>query len=253
MLLLKLTLAPLLIFLVSLAERKWGSAVSGLLVGLPLTTGPVLFILAFELGASFSARTSIGSLLGLPALAVFTLAYARVSRSRGWVPSLLAATVCYVAVAAFLLRLPLRNGAWAFFLACGILLAVLLSFPRALSVATRPQTFGNREVALRMVTAAALVFSLTKIATLLGPATSGAVAMFPVYTSIVAVFNHRKSSALALSALRGAVMGGLGTAAFLVILTGSLGHLPMGFCFLLAVCGAVTVETLLFPYLKRAS
>jgi hypothetical protein len=37
MLLLKLTLAPVLIGLVSLAERKWGAGISGALVGLPLT------------------------------------------------------------------------------------------------------------------------------------------------------------------------------------------------------------------------
>ena len=43
MILLKLIIAPVLIGLVSLAERKWGASVSGLLVGLPLTSGPILF------------------------------------------------------------------------------------------------------------------------------------------------------------------------------------------------------------------
>lgn len=253
MLLLKLTLAPLLILLVSLAERKWGAAVSGLLVGLPLTTGPVLLILSLERGAVFSAHTSVGSLLGLAALAAFALTYARVSRSRGWAPSLLVSTGCYVVVATVLLNQPLRTGTWAFLLACCALVAARLSLPRTLSTEAKPQTFGNGEVVVRMATAAALVFSLTGVATLLGPAVSGAVAMFPIYTSIVAVFNHMKSNAQALSVLKGAVTGGFGTAAFLAILIVSLGSLPTGFCFVLAVAGAAGVEALLFPYLKRAS
>ena len=90
MVLLKLTLAPVLIGLVSIAERKWGARVSGVLVGLPLTSGPVLFILALEQGKFFSAKASIASLMGLVAIAGFTSVYVRVSQTHGWIPSLLA-------------------------------------------------------------------------------------------------------------------------------------------------------------------
>jgi len=41
MLAFKLLLTPALLGLVSLAGRRWGPAVSGWLVGLPLTSGPV--------------------------------------------------------------------------------------------------------------------------------------------------------------------------------------------------------------------
>jgi O-antigen/teichoic acid export membrane protein len=51
---LKLVLTPLLIAAASLARRRWGHAVSGWLLGLPLTSGPVAFFLAIERGASFS-------------------------------------------------------------------------------------------------------------------------------------------------------------------------------------------------------
>ena len=40
MLLLKLTLAPLLVVAATLAAQKWGPRVGGLLLGLPLTTSP---------------------------------------------------------------------------------------------------------------------------------------------------------------------------------------------------------------------
>ena len=37
---LKLTLTPILILTASLASRRWGQAIGGWLVSLPLTTGP---------------------------------------------------------------------------------------------------------------------------------------------------------------------------------------------------------------------
>jgi hypothetical protein len=46
---LKLVLTPTLIGATSLAGRKWGAAVSGWLVGLPLTSGPVALFLALEM------------------------------------------------------------------------------------------------------------------------------------------------------------------------------------------------------------
>ncbi len=46
MLLLKLTLAPLLVAAATLVARKWGPRVGGLLLGLPLTTGPIFLFLA---------------------------------------------------------------------------------------------------------------------------------------------------------------------------------------------------------------
>jgi hypothetical protein len=48
LLLLKLVLTPALIALASLAGRRWGHAVSGWIVALPLTTGPIVFFLGLS-------------------------------------------------------------------------------------------------------------------------------------------------------------------------------------------------------------
>ncbi len=56
--LLKLLLVPTFIGIVSLAGRRWGPTVSGWLVGLPLTSGPVAFFLALEQGNVFAAQAS---------------------------------------------------------------------------------------------------------------------------------------------------------------------------------------------------
>ncbi|MEI8607666.1 hypothetical protein P4S70_00350 [Enterovibrio sp. Hal110] len=48
MLFLKLILAPLFILLISLSGRIWGPSTAGLLAGLPVVGGPILFFIAFE-------------------------------------------------------------------------------------------------------------------------------------------------------------------------------------------------------------
>lgn len=45
---LKLILAPIIIGSASLAGRRWGPAVSGWIVGMPLTSGPVIFFVALR-------------------------------------------------------------------------------------------------------------------------------------------------------------------------------------------------------------
>jgi hypothetical protein len=253
MILLKLSLAPALIGLVSLAERKWGAGISGLLVGLPLTAGPLLFFLTLEQGKSFSARTSIANMMGLVALAAFASVYAHVSRACSWIPSLLAGSATYVATAALLMKLPLVSVAWAFPVACAALMLALLCFPRQRLLTPEFKVSSGREISLRMVMAAGIVFLLTSLARLLGPVASGLLSIFPVYTSILAVFNHMKSSTLAIAVLKGVVAGAFGSAVFFVIVATAQEKLPTGLCFGSATLAAMAVQAILFPYLRPAN
>jgi uncharacterized membrane protein (GlpM family) len=250
MLLLKLIVAPVLILLVSLAERKWGTVVSGLLVGFPMTSGLILYFLALEQGANFSARTSIGSLLSLTAFAAFSFVYGRFSRSCGWLLCVAAGITAYVAGAFLLGMSSVKTGAGAFGLACFALIGARLSFSHTRPNQPDVKTLGNRELVLRMATAAALVFSLTALADVLGPVPSGLIAGFPIYSSILAVFNHMKSSAMAISVLRGIVTGAFGGAVFFVIVALLLGKMSTGSCFMFATCAAVSTQAILFPTLR---
>ncbi|RON08058.1 hypothetical protein BK659_17630 [Pseudomonas brassicacearum] len=49
-LLLKLSLIPGFLLLISLAGKRWGPSVAGWLSGLPVVVGPILFFLAVEQG-----------------------------------------------------------------------------------------------------------------------------------------------------------------------------------------------------------
>ncbi len=104
MLLLKLILTPLLLGGVTLAGRKFGPTVSGWLVGLPLTSGPVSFFLALEQGTVFAAHAAQGTLMGVISLSAFCVAYCWLSLRFGrllcWLGSwavYLAGTLCIYA------------------------------------------------------------------------------------------------------------------------------------------------------------
>ena len=253
MLLLKFFLPSLLICLVSLAERKWGAAISGALLGFPVTGGPVLFFLSWEQGASFSARTAVASLEGLIALAAFALTYSLMARSRGWLASIVVAMLAFLAISAAILELPPGRPGWAF---------SSLAAPcwrRSGPFRVSPPSAGNtndlagRELILRMITAAVLVFALTAVAPLLGPIVSGLAVMVPIYTSILAVFNHVKSGARAMAVLKGLVTGAFSAATFFVIVALFLEKLPNVVCFGLAAIACLAVETILLRYMHKAS
>lgn len=79
----KLIAAPLLLALATLAARRWGTVLGGILIGLPLISGPISVFLAIENGAGFAVETARGALAGTVALAVFTCVYAAVC-PKGW-------------------------------------------------------------------------------------------------------------------------------------------------------------------------
>src|SRR5579862_5576796 len=82
-LILKLILTPALIGAASLAGRRWGPSVSGWLVGLPLTSGPVSFFLALSHGTGFAAAAAVGTLTGTMSQVPFCLTYGWLGRRLG--------------------------------------------------------------------------------------------------------------------------------------------------------------------------
>src|SRR6266498_1499505 len=63
-LVLKLVLAPVIIGSASLAGRKWGHDVSGWIVGMPLTSGPVIFFVALSHDVTFASNAALGVISG---------------------------------------------------------------------------------------------------------------------------------------------------------------------------------------------
>src|SRR4029077_956553 len=98
----KLLLAPLCVIAVSLAGRRWGVAVAGILGGLPVVAGPILVVLTLVHGRAFGAKAAAGTLLGLAALTLFVVVYGKASERIGPVLSLLAGWAAFLLGVTFL-------------------------------------------------------------------------------------------------------------------------------------------------------
>jgi hypothetical protein len=238
----KLLLTPLLIGGASLAGRRWGPAIGGWMVALPLISGPVALFLALDQGLAFGAAAARGSCAGNAALAVCFLAYARVSASRPW-PLALATAIMGWAVVAIAIQPAL---AWPAAAVLAVVAAAVLLALRAMPPPTGAAHHGavpRWEVPLRMVVGTTVVVVLTAAATVLGPGLSGLLAMLPVITLVLSVFTHRRDGAATVADfLRGDLAGLLGTAVFLAIVAGSLESLGIAASFGAATVAAVAIQ-----------
>jgi hypothetical protein len=237
--LLKLVLTPTLIAAASLAGRRWGQGVGGVIVALPLTSGPVALFLVLEQGAAFAAGAALGSMAGALAQGVFCLGYAALA-ARGWGPAFAGGTVAFAATGFVLQRLALPLPALSIVVALGLALAMLV-LPQG-EEGRRPGPPPAWDIPARMIVATVLVLSLTAAAAALGPRLSGLLATFPVYAGILAVFAHRQDGpGPATRALRGLLAGLFSFAAFFAVLAALLEQVGVAGAF-----AAALAVTLLF-------
>jgi len=250
MLAFKLLLAPVLVGLVSLIGRRWGPAVSGWLVGLPLTSGPIALFLALDHGTTFAALAAQGIMLGLISVACFCLAYSWTSLRLNWLGSLLLSW-CAFFVVTFVLEqfsLPLII---AFIGVIATLAISLQLFPRKHVESDLPPKLRG-EVLLRMVTAAAFVLTLTGIAGLLGPQLSGLLTPFPIYATILGAFTHHFQGTEAASRLlRGVLIGTFTFAVFFLIIAATLAREGIVLAFSLAALAALLLHGCSLWFVKK--
>ncbi|HEX6122566.1 MAG TPA: hypothetical protein VFY89_05370 [Ktedonobacterales bacterium] len=241
-LLLKALLTPSLIALVSLAGRRWGPAASGLLVALPLTSGPVLLILALQSGTAFAADAARGIIFGTISVAIFCLAYGWAALRWRWPLALLTGWLVFLAATALLqlVTLPL---ALAFALCVAVMALALAVFPRApddTGVSLPPPPW---DIPARMVVATAFVLLLTGAAPQLGPHLTGLLAPFPIFGTVLTVFTQAQAgTASALRLLRGLLVGLLSFAAFFLV-AGTL-IVPAGIApaFIAAIVATIIIQ-----------
>jgi len=239
---LKLVVTPVLITGATLVGRRWGDAMSGWLVGLPLTSGPVVFFLALDQGNRFAAVAALGVLLGVTSQAVFGLAYVWLGGKRSWTVGVAAGTAFFgLATVLFdVLRLP--PVVEPVLVAISLVIAIAL-MPRNVIRISEAGKAEPADIPLRIAIATGLVVGLTAVAPALGPRLSGLLSPFPLYAAILAVFAHRRDGIDSAAAVwRGLMFGLFAFAAFFSVLGATLGSLGIGGAFLLAVVVALVIQ-----------
>src|SRR3954454_8771585 len=209
----KLTLAPGLVAATTLAARRWGALVGGVIGGFPAVVGPILIAIDVEHGDTFAARAAGGALAGQPSLTAFVLTYGWLARRFSWPLTLLLSWLAFALVTAALEGVdPSPEVALPLVLAC--FTAGYFALPRTHG-RPPPDPAPRWDLAMRVLATAAFVVVLTALAGALGPRLSGLLAAFPVLASVLAVFMHAQEGADAVADfLRGLLSGLIGFAAF---------------------------------------
>lgn len=224
-LILKLLLAPILVVCSSLAGRRWGASVAGMLVALPIVAGPILLVSCLEHGARFGAAAARSSLLGLVSLALFAVVFGWVGRVLRWAVALGVAWLVTLAVDFGLARLtpPALVGLIVVLVAIEIAVRVM---PPAENKAERVMPPAENKADKRSkppwwdlpgrgLATAVLVVAVTDVAGAVGPGLTGVLAPFPIATSVVAAFVLATSGpGSAAATLKGTLSGLRGFAVF---------------------------------------
>ncbi|HTJ39919.1 MAG TPA: hypothetical protein VL738_42510 [Dactylosporangium sp.] len=229
-LLLKLLLAPLLVAGSTLAGRRWGPPVAGVLVALPIVAGPILLITCLEHGPRFGAQAAASSLLGLVSLALFIVVFGHAARRLRWPGALAVSWAACLAADAALTQVSLPPYVSFALVLVSVWLAAR-ALPRAepgpAPSAARPPWW---DLPARAVATGALVLVVTGAASAIGPAATGVLAPFPIATSVVAAFALARDGAPgAVRMLRGVPGGLVGFAVFclmVALLVPRLGTYP---------------------------
>ncbi len=252
LLLVKLSLAPLLVVGSSLAGRRWGPALSGLLVALPLVAGPILLITDLERGPRFAAHAASASLLGLVALASFVVVFAWASRPRGWALAVASGWIAFLAVALGLSAIVVPAVIGAALATGAFALAPSLMPPDPHFEGEPVGALPRWDLPARAIATALLVLTLTGAAAGLGPTLTGVLTPFPISTSVLAAFVLVQEGPLHANALlRGFLRGAFGFVAFCFLVAVLLVPAGTFVAFTVALCGAFAAQLIAGLLVRR--
>ena len=251
LLVLKLILVPGLVASASLAERRWGPRIAGLLTSFPIVTGPVLIFFAIEQGDAFTAEASRGALVALVAVAGSGLAYAWTSLRSPWWISLLVSWGTFTVV-----TLALRGRAlaplWALAAALASFMMVRALLPASRGPHAAPQR-SSWDLPLRTLAAMLVVLSVTGLAQRLGPTLSGAFTPFPVALGVLLAFTHaQRGSSSAIQFLRGFIPGMWSFAAFCFVAAVAVVPLGSAAGLLLALAAVMPIQAAVFWRMQKS-
>lgn len=238
----KLIVTPALIGAASLTGRRWGAAMSGWLVGLPFTSGPIAFFLALHQGVAFARAAAVGTLAGAMSQAAFCVAYGWLAWLVSWPLSVLASSLVFAGatVALQYLRIPLVA---LFPIVIFVLVAALSLMPRRRGGSSTHGIPPVWDIPARMILATAFVVLLTGMAPSLGPDLTGLIAPFPLYATILAAFaHHLEGPPAATGVMRGLLLGLFAFASFFLVLAALIEQAHIAMAFIFAVVAACVVH-----------
>lgn len=238
---LKLILAPLIIGSASLAGRKWGPAVSGWIVGMPLTSGPVIFFVALSHDVTFAANAALGVISGGLSLVAYALTYAWLATRFRWYVAITSSLTVFGISTALLqnVTFPLVP---IFLVVCAAIAVGLRLMPKD-DVKEGEAPFGKWDIPSRILIGTSFILLITGSASFIGPRLTGLLTTIPLYVTILTIFAHRhQGPAAAAHVLHGLLYGMFAFAGFFITLGLLLERAGIAIAFLGAIIIALAIQ-----------
>ena len=218
LLILRFTLAPITILIATLVQRRFGHRSGGRIVGLPLTTGPFLVLVAVTEGSTATSVAAHGVVAGQITVVLYCTTYAHLCRRKSaWLvlPISLGIAAIGVAVVRFT-----PNTLTALIIVMATIGVALATWPRGVGDLDHEPDPLPWELPLRMLSAGLLVGTLTAVARLVSPYVAGLLSTIPVVLSVLGPSTHIRSGVDATSELlRGTVRSMPGTLMFASVIS----------------------------------
>jgi len=249
LLLIKLTATPLMMLAVSMAARKWGGFIGGIISGLPLTSAPVMFFLAIEQGIPFAERAASAALSGLTAVLLTYFFYVFITKRVSVLVGCLSSAAFFATCSLLTFQTVFAN--WAI---PGDLVLIGLIIRRTGGNRVKPTALAKMpswDIPLRMVASTSLLLIITALAHLIGPHWSGMLSPIPVVAWPLTIFLHKRNGrAEMVASVRGNAISAVGIILFYVVVSGLMVRLGVFATFALAVPSSVAATIVLVMGLK---
>ena len=220
------------------AERA-GAVVGALVATLPISAAPAYIFLAIDHDVEFIAAAALASLSANAANVAFCLAYTLVAQSRGLAVSLAGAVATWLAVTAV--------ASWFVVGLAGAIILNLIAFAICTPAARRfrdvviPVAERYRyDIPIRAGMVAVLVATVVTLSSRLGPLLTGALAVFPiVLTSMALIFQPRVGGPATAAITANGILGLAGYGLALVLL--HVAAVPIGLAVALILALSVSI------------
>jgi hypothetical protein len=250
MLPLKLLLIACTVYLSSLAARRGGHGLAGLVTGMPMIIGPILGLVLIDHGPVVTERIAWSTITCFPATLLHVLVFSVAARRFAWPVCLLLATVFFLLAAVALSCLALPRGLAALLAAVSPSLAVVLMSRSSLKsetpnptatmpAATAAVQIPASEVLFRIAAAVAMAAAIIVGADHFPSFVSGLLLAIPIAGAVLPCFTLPRYGHLATQTLlKGFARGLNGFCVFCISLAVLLALVHPGTAFFLALCAA---------------
>jgi uncharacterized membrane protein (GlpM family) len=184
-LILKAVVVPIFIVIVTLAGRKWGHKVAGILTGFPIVAGPIIIFLALDQGTVFGQKVALAAINGVFALVVFITTFSWACTRFHLAPSIFIASITWL-LGAFIIQETSPSLIPAALISASALVLSNYLLPKVRELSPKKAYFND--LPWRMIIGTTLTLAITTLAPHLGPMWSGTLAVFPAIFLVLSSF-----------------------------------------------------------------